>query len=445
MTETKKTTGEKTLKAETMSGSKNAAEAGKTLSVSEQRAHREHLRRLKKLNKKKKKQITVLVLECLLLCVIIGAYIGVDYVADKLHRIKRIDLSDVTSTEAAGGPSRSGLPTLGPGKETQNTQPTIVVTDAAGSTEYIEVKITDPAPTESRTLPSPIEPDEKSGFYTFCAFGVDARDVYHLEKESQGDVVILISVNKATYEVRMASVYRDLYFECTNGEFCKLTDCYARYGNVETTKALNRNFDLQIDDIVCVNWTAVADVVDAMGGLDVEMTEMEANEVNWYIWETQVATGRDTIYGVELMDGVQHLNGVQVVCFARIRHNVGDDYARTARQRYVIDLMLKKAKTMSLSSINKIINMAVDEVAISFDDLEIFSLAKDVLRYNITETTGFPFPDKIKAADYIYANNLVDNVEELHRFLYSDDDYVASDNVRRISAYHEAEINYYFY
>ena len=400
------------------------------------RAHREHLKNIKQHKKKKRKQIIGLCLEVLLLCIVIVGYYGVSFAEEVFGMFQRP--SETTSqTEARTLP---GLPYIGPGGTNpditrsgeEETKETIIVTDAEGKSTEVEIdpEYTNPAPKE--------EDVRKSGFRTLLVYGVDARDAKTLTKNTQGDVIIIASINNDSREVRLASVYRDFFFEPTSGYQCKITDYYARFGAEYTMQALNTNLDLQITDCVTVNWMVVADLVDMMDGLDIDMTAAEAEALDQFMWETMKATGRTAGASVDYKDGIQHLNGVQVVCYGRIRKGVGDDFARTQRQRKCIDLALKKLQTMKLSTILNMVKKVASEMFTTLDNAEMLTLASEVFKYRITQNTGFPF--KYYSHEFICADDLEANVKQLHEFLYNDKDYEPSANIKRIAELHAKQI-----
>ncbi len=420
--------------------------------TAERVAHREHVKRMKQYKKKKKRKIIGLALECVLLLVVCAGLWGVNYVANAFDRMQVTTGANSTEPEMtdadASTPEGAYFVIEGPDGSTEyvpltkpnlDTEPdtgndtaadTAADTQAAGSTEeetYEDV------------------PDiVKTGYSTFVVFGVDARDTETMERWTQGDVVILVSLNNETKEVRLCSVFRDSAFESeTDSGLDKITDSYCRYGVQHTVEALNRNFDLNIDDYVVVNWTAVADVVDALDGIDMYLTAAEAEQMGWYVYETELATHRKyTVKGLPAEAGTYHLNGGQALAVARIRKGVGDDFGRTERQRKIISLILQKAKTMKLNQLYAILEAVTNNVRFSFDRLEVMSLAKDVFKYNITETSGYPF-DRVAfstATSMIFANDMSANVKQLHSFLYGEADYTPSSNVRRIGAYQEQAI-----
>ena len=122
---------------------------------------------------------------------------------------------------------------------------------------------------------------EASEDYTmFMIFGVDARNNSDLLKNANADTDMICSINNETGEIKLVSILRDTFVETSTGKWTKLTDVYAGYGVQEALQTINRNFDLNITKYVSVNWKSVAQVVDLLGGIDVELSSAEVNFIN---------------------------------------------------------------------------------------------------------------------------------------------------------------------
>ena len=431
-------------------------------SAAEKKEHQESLKRQKQYKKKRKQQVIGLIAECVLLVIVIGAYVGISYVYDTLNKITITEVTTPAPTEPAPtlpgvGPGISG--TEAPTKATRPTDPSASGDETADTQE----PETDP-PTQDVTFPS-VDIPEYNGYFTFVIYGVDARDTAHLLSGTNGDVCIIISINKETWEVRLASVFRDFSIEVEPGYDRKLTDCYSRYGAQELMNLLNRNLDLNITNFVSVNWLCLADVVDELGGLDVYLSYDEAEAIDKYVWEVAAATGRseDPSYmfigkyhkdaSAEMgyyLDGYHegewHLNGIQVVSYTRLRYGLGNDYGRTERQRKVIGLVLNEAKHASLTAIVNTINKVTDNMRTNLQSNDIISLAKQYAKYNLGPVDAFPMDTITRITTsslkwYIYCDDYKNQVIKLHEFLYGESDYVPSENVERISAYHTKRIS----
>lgn len=271
------------------------------------------------------------------------------------------------------------------------------------------------------------------GYTNIALFGVDSREG-SLDKDAHSDAILVASINNETKDVKLVSVYRDTYLDNTNGEFRKATECYYFGGPSRAISMLNKNLDLDITDFVTVDFTAVADVVDALDGIDIDVQEDEIVHLNNYQVEGSQVTGKE-IVPVEYA-GLQTLNGLQALSYCRIRYTEGSDFKRTERQRTVLQKILEKAKSSDLLTLNSLIDKVAGNMMTSLNNTELLSLVKDVASYNLTDQTGFPFnltTANLQAGDCVVPVNLEDNVRQLHQWMFGDDSYQPSDSVQEIS------------
>ena len=271
------------------------------------------------------------------------------------------------------------------------------------------------------------------GYTNIALFGVDSREG-SLDKDAHSDAILVASINNETKDVKLVSVYRDTYLDNTNGEFRKATECYYFGGPSRAISMLNKNLDLDITDFVTVDFTAVADVVDALGGIDIDVQEDEIVHLNNYQVEGSQVTGKE-IVPVEYA-GLQTLNGLQALSYCRIRYTEGSDFKRTERQRTVLQKILEKAKGADLLTLNSLIDKVAGNMMTSLNNTELLSLVKDVASYNLTDQTGFPFnltTANLQAGDCVVPVNLEDNVRQFHQWMFGDDSYQPSDSVQEIS------------
>ena len=289
------------------------------------------------------------------------------------------------------------------------------------------------------------------GYTNILLLGTDSRDNSQISAdkwENHTDSIIVASINNKTKEVRLMSVYRDTILKITDPSgasavrYDKATEAGWYYGIESTINMVNTNLDLDIQDYVMVNWNAMIDIVDAVGGIDIEIDDVEQYWINWYLTETGPSTGRE--YTNVEQTGLVHLDGIQATCYCRIRYGGGDDYRRTERQRTVIGKVLEKAKHMDISQIDKAVTSIFQNISTSLDMSQILDLVKDVGQYNIVETTGFPFEKHTDPSIVVYNEgsmttdmvipiNLANNVAQAHKFLFGVETYVPSLTVQEIS------------
>ncbi len=275
---------------------------------------------------------------------------------------------------------------------------------------------------------------DETGYLNVALFGLDTRE-NNEEMGSRSDTIIIASLNRETKEVKLSSVYRDTLLQMDDGSYNKANAAYSFGEEDEAVPMLNRNLDMDIDHYVTVDFAAMVDVIDALGGIDVEVTEEEIPYLNNYSVEIIKNTGVDT-WGIT-DPGYQHLTGVQATAYARIRATLGDDFRRTERQRLVLEKIAEKARSASLSTLNMIIDRVFPKVRTNFTLPEILAYAKDISKYQIGESKGFPFDlDTMiidNAGDCVIPDNLESNVKQLHNFLFGEDGYRPSSKVCDIS------------
>ena len=235
--------------------------------------------------------------------------------------------------------------------------------------------------------------EQMQGYWTIAVFGVDSRDG-GVGRGANADVQIIVCIDRGTGEVKLASVFRDTYLNLAAGSrFAKINEAYADGGPEQAVAALNKNLDLDIEHYATFNWRAVADVITMLGGVDIDITQKEFRYMNAYIHETSIESkvneknpAAEYIKG----PGMQHLDGVQAVAYARLRY-MDDDFTRTKRQREVISQVLANAKKADLATLTNVIDTVLPQIAFNVDVGDILELAKGVNRYNIVGSEGFPY------------------------------------------------------
>ena len=277
---------------------------------------------------------------------------------------------------------------------------------------------------------------ENEDFWNIALFGVDSRTGV-LGKGTLSDCIIVCSINKNTKEVKLVSVYRDTYLNIGNDTYNKANSAYSSGGPEQAIKMLNTNLDLDITNFATVDFSALVSVVDAIGGVTIDLTEEEITHLNNY----QVETSKVTNGKIENVSGAgEHLlNGIQTVSYCRIRYTAGDDFKRSERQRQVIGLIIEKAKTMSPTVLTKIVEEAFPKCATNIELNELLSLVKDISSYKIVDTTGFPFDKKNdilgSKGDCVIPIGLEQNVVQLHEYLFgTEEEYTPSASLTAISS-----------
>lgn len=298
-----------------------------------------------------------------------------------------------------------------------------------------------------------------SGSQIIAVAGLDARgaamdnkkDKDGLRNSQNSDTIILMCIDHDNKEIRMVSIMRDTWMNLNDpGEdykFRKANSAYNVGGPEGMISMLNTNLDLAIEDYVSVDWKVLADAIDILGGLDIEMRNAECIWANDYNKEVSAAQGVEyepIAYNEEEDDEfreVHHLTGAQAVSYARIRYGGGDDGQRTARQRLVINLMMEKVKK-SPEKIPALIDSSANNITTSLDSNEILQLAYNAVTYKMGTSYAYPFElcygqhiiDAL-GTDVVIPVTLMTNVTELHEYLFPGVPYTPSSVIEDYNYY----------
>lgn len=282
-------------------------------------------------------------------------------------------------------------------------------------------------------------------YQTIALVGVDSRDG-GLES-GNSDTMILACINNKTKEVKLVSIYRDTLLRVGedsegNGKYRKANDAYNTGGPEQFLTMLNSNLDLMITDYITVDFAAVAKVVDLLGGIEIDLTSQEIVHMNNYCVETSKVVDGSYTKIPEDEPGVHTLNGVQAVSYCRIRYTTGNDFKRTARQRLMIKKIVEKALKSDLGTLSDIMDTVFPMISTSFSKTEIIKLGSSLLSYELGESTGFPFshymleveiPGLSHDLDCVAPITLKSNVQELHQWMYGEENYQVSEEVQAYS------------
>ena len=192
--------------------------------------------------------------------------------------------------------------------------------------------------------------------------GIDGRSE-EIEKGTQhGDVQIIVSINKDEGTIKLTSVLRDLYVAIPGYKNKnRINVAYQRGGGELAMRTMNRLLELNIEHYVVINFYGLASIIDELGGVDIELTKQEAAAINTYIKKNLKKGGydnQDSDYerqALEKVNGVQHLDGIQAVMYARLR-SIDNDFKRSERQRHLLEVLLAKVLEGGLD-VNKLLGL----------------------------------------------------------------------------------------
>ena len=233
------------------------------------------------------------------------------------------------------------------------------------------------------------EQDANIKNYTNIAlFGVDSR-ANDLRKNTRSDSIIVASINNKTHDVKLVSIYRDTYVKIHDHGCTKVNHAYAYGGPDLAVNTLNKNFDLNIKDFVTVNFSALTNVIDELGGVELTIKKEELKWVNAYGHDVAKINGQK--YTKIKHPGKQTVTGVQATGYCRVRYTKGGDFTRAERQRTVLQAIFAKAKKSSPTALISAMNKIFPQIYTSLSTSDILSLMKYLPFYEIGDQQGFPY------------------------------------------------------
>lgn len=281
----------------------------------------------------------------------------------------------------------------------------------------------------------------QAGVKNIAMFGVDSRDG---ENEGRSDAVMVLSIDSRSHKLKMSSFMRDSNVYIDGYGYDKLTHAYAYGGPELAVRTLNQNFQLDITDYITVNFFDMAEIVDAFGGVELELSGEEMLEVNRNLWylgreaeeagakapisESDYFTatdGTNNMVDGEYKGGKYLLNGAQAVAYSRIRY-IGGDGERTGRQHEVLSGLLKRAKQRTVFSWPSIVHGVVPHCETSLGIGDMLKLAPFAIGHIEVESRTFPGEDEgaydteNEAEQYVMGFDEELMVQNLHRFIYGD-------------------------
>ena len=278
-----------------------------------------------------------------------------------------------------------------------------------------------------------VNEDENMKDYTNIAFfGIDSQTGSMSDRGNRSDSIIVVSIHNSSKEVKLLSIYRDTYVSI-NGQYSKINAAYSRGGPELAISTINRNLDLNIEKYATVNFKILADIVDAVGGIEVKIDKSILKNLNAYIKDMNRLNGGDSEKIPSA--GTYTLDGNQAVAYSRIRYTAGGDLARAGRQREVLQKIFETGKKHPIGLMTAM-DQLLPQVRTNMDQKELFDMFLSLFRYDIKDQQGFPWDQKemkYYGVYYGFPTTLKENAIRAHKYLFGTQDYKVSAELGRIN------------
>ena len=280
------------------------------------------------------------------------------------------------------------------------------------------------------------ETKSEAGITNIALFGVDARDYDGGTFAGRSDAIMVMSIDNVHHKVKLTSIMRDVRVYMGDGSpydsgYDKLNHAYMYGGPEQAIRAINQNFGLDIQDYVTVNFASMAKIVDAFGGVNIDLTEEEVEQININMRDL-AATSPDSMAGdvstyapLSAGEGVL-LNGDEAVAYGRIRA-IGDDNGRVERQQEVLSALLSKASSISKLEYPSIIQQLAPlcETSLTFDKMigmaQIALTGFDIERLSIPSDVEGYASDYCEGGGWMWTYDTDVAAQHIHEFIYEDE------------------------
>ena len=262
------------------------------------------------------------------------------------------------------------------------------------------------------------------GITNILLVGTDGE---YVEKGNRSDSVMLVTIDSKNKDIKISSIARDTYVNIPGYSTEKLTHAYAYEGIDLLKEVFKENFDLDIDKYIAVNFVSFMDIMDELGGVEVNVEEKDIKEINKYI---------DACYGYyknkdekekEYIKeaGVQRLNGYQALAFSRIRYT-DSAFARDNRHREVAQSVYKEFAQKGVDTYKRCADIVLNNTKTNISPMEMMNLAYTVLKINDKDIEQFQFPLEEHRKGHIISKqkgwvlewDKEPNLEAWHKFIF---------------------------
>ncbi|MGL5354343.1 MAG: LCP family protein [Clostridium sp.] len=260
---------------------------------------------------------------------------------------------------------------------------------------------------------------EVHGITNILLIGADGRGENDTPKS---DSIIIATLDNNNKKIKLTSLYRDTLVNIPGYGQQRINASYELGGTKLLIETIKQTYDIKIDKYLTIDFKGFEAIIDQIGGIEVDVKDYQLTELNKYIGES---TGGNDCPVTKT--GIQTLNGKQALSYSRIRKGVGDDYARTERQREVLFQVAEKLKTTNPTKYFGIMKSMLNYIDMNFEPIEALNMAYTIYKFPtlVTEQMSIPVQDitvdkKIAGLGDVLVMDKFENTRILHGFIFED-------------------------
>lgn len=260
--------------------------------------------------------------------------------------------------------------------------------------------------------------EEQKGITNILLIGTDARN---LNENARSDSIIIATIDNINKNLKLTSILRDTYVSIPKYSQQKINAAFALGGPELLMETIEKNFKLKLDKYIIINFWGFEDMIDALGGIDIEVRDYEIKEINKYIGEM-----RDNKSPKLSASGLQHLDGQQTLAYSRIRKAGNGSYERSLRQRMVLSVLAQKLRDIKVFQYPALLAKLLPYIKTNIEPINFLNYAYTVSRFKPLETKQLQMPltelsqGRIYKGTWVFLMDKEQNAKVLNDFLFKD-------------------------
>jgi polyisoprenyl-teichoic acid--peptidoglycan teichoic acid transferase len=263
-----------------------------------------------------------------------------------------------------------------------------------------------------------VQYEEQIGITNILLIGTDARK---LNENARSDSIIIVTIDDNNKKLKLTSILRDTYVTIPRHSQQKINAAFVLGGPQLLMDTIEKNFKLKLDKYIIINFWGFENMIDALGGIDIDIKDYEIDEINKYIGEVRENKSQAISF-----TGIQHLDGQQTLAYARIRKVGNGSYERSLRQRRVLSILAQKLKEIKVVQYPLFLGKLLPCVQTNIEPISFLNYAYTVSKFKPLEIKQIQMPmtelsdGRIYRGTWVFLMDKEQNTRVLNDFIFKD-------------------------